>query len=960
MENEIKNENFSKTLNLPKKTILIDNNISKREGFFLNKMQSATRYREIVEKNKSSKVHYNMLEIPMKINNELNTTYILNKTLKDIMLRYLILSGYNVSHELDFEMSNKKIKEILRSNVNKKELKKAYTEEVEDLINLARENIYKIKKLGTVIDYNDLNTETLKFNYPKHMISKFWEWYKSGKITFNIEPVNWCTKCQKTQGVANVILKEEDLDNLYVLYKIKQDSDKNKSLLSKIENANNVYIIANTVKPWTLISSEHIAVVKDLDYSILKVKEKEQEVYYIVESSKQNNIIERLFLIRYETVSTIKGQDLIDIECLNPLDQKLLIKVIPASKDYVTLDQYIPVGASIVSGGNTRVDYLISKENDDVKLKDIIDKSGKVRNNIKKFVGLQYKEVNKKVLDILKDNKCLLMRQKIKAKIETCRDCGNDLVYVNEKQWYIKRTYQDSELKKVYNNILSKINAFSNDGNKYIKNEFDKYIKNKESLIVSKDHYGVPIPVVYCAKCSKEILNEDVVNTLIKFFEENDITDYYNTPINEILKDIVHCDECGSTLVNRADVTFNDFFKNVCKTPFNNIINKKDINDINLLIENKSDFLKQIRYLSFSENEDITKMENIDKIMLHETVSDKVKKYDENVENNKDNINNKKNNNEDVITPNQIVDNYGTDILRSWIAIHCNDKYINLRKSSLLNANKMYLRIRKTFKYITSNLYDFNPKRDMIPTNECNDLDIYMYTRLREIIKKVEENYRNINISDVFRTIFDFCENDLCKNYFEAIKFRLYILKYNDRLRRSTQSMMYKILITLVRYLTPIMPITLEYIWSFIWHKNAQEENNIMLFRGRVNIVDDEFKRIVSKWTNIFKIKTSIKKYINLAISKKQISNSLEAKIVIKQKNEKTIKFFEENKEDMLRTLNVSQIETQLSKVNSIIVTKADGLKCQRCGNYSKYLGQDIRYRNLCPICSDVMISKEE
>lgn len=937
MKNEIKIEDYSKTLNLPKETILTNGDVVKREGFFLNKMQASNRYRDIIEKNKNGKIVYNIIENPMILEKKLNSTYIQNKILKDIIIRYEILMGCIVNHNIDFMIPDEKIKEIKKSGIKGEELKKLYNQKMEELNNYARENIQKIKKLGTVIDYNSLNTPTLKINYAQILINKFWEWYQKNKIFTDVKSEYWCSKCGIKKVGQSVVLKKETVDNLYVLYKVQQGNLKNKNLISKIENSSNVYIITNTTLPWKIAFSDYLAVVENLEYSIIKVNEKDEDIYYIVKSSKAEDIMQAAFYIRYNIINKVKGKDLVNIVCNNPLDEKRSIEVISSKEEYVILDKEADTGISIVSPGNTPIDYKIAKDNKKVEIKDVIDKTGKIKNKIGKYVGMHCNEVSKEVINNLNENKKILISEKANVKVEHCKECDSELIYINQKEWCIKKSYKDEELNKIYNTLSSKISETS--GHKYIENELLADVSKKDVIISDRRPFGIPLPIVYCAECSNEIINEELVNALNNFFRNKNISDYYNLTLDEILNSQVHCDKCGGTSLYKGNVTFNEIFKNICISNFNDIkvINNKK--NVNIAIENKEEFLKLIKSLSYGDKLD--SINNINKIMLHSNVV--YKKYKD----------------KEPILPDEVIKKYGTDVLRLWCAMHANDHTIYLNEPDIIYTNKMYRKIRRTFKFIISNLSDFNPLRDMVVTSDCNDLDQYIYTKLVDVIKKVEFSYSNIDISNVYKTIIVFCENDLCKYYFDSVKFRMYILNPDNKLRRSTQSMLYKILATLVRYLTPILPITLEEIWPFVWHRNLQEESNIMLYRGRVNVIENDFKNVIYKWKNIFKMKDDIKKYIDLAISKKKISKSLEAKVIIRQKNSVTVDFIKKYKEDILRTLNISQIEEELSNSNSIIVTKADGLECERCKNYSRYLGQNIKYKELCPICSEIIENRK-
>ena len=160
---------------------------------------------------------------------------------------------------------------------------------------------------------------------------------------------------------------------------------------------------------------------------------------------------------------------------------------------------------------------------------------------------------------------------------------------------------------------------------------------------------------------------------------------------------------------------------------------------------------------------------------------------------------------------------------------------------------------------------------------------------------------------------------------------------------------------TLLNFIEPIIPFTFEETWSYIWHSNAEEESNLLLFRNKLKQVNiQDYETSIKKWNNIFFIINKVNIKIGKEILNKKIKNSLQAKVILGV-NEKTKEFIDENHEDFLRSLNVSVLETQVSDKSYITIETADGVECKRCRNYSLNIGQDIKYRYLCPSCARIM-----
>ena len=297
---------------------------------------------------------------------------------------------------------------------------------------------------------------------------------------------------------------------------------------------------------------------------------------------------------------------------------------------------------------------------------------------------------------------------------------------------------------------------------------------------------------------------------------------------------------------------------------------------------------------------------------------------------------------------------YGTDILRLWALSKSQDKNIRLNKQFIINTNKDYKNIRRTFRYLLSNLADFNPTTSYIKVEDRVDLDKVFYDKLMSLDEVISNAYDMLEYKKVYDNLIKFCTKELCLKYFDIIKYRLYVLKQNDIKRRSTQSTMYDILIKLVFYFEPIIPFTLEEIWPYLWHSDETESKNILTFRDNVRKVNLNIDKEKEKWDRILKIREFVKKYLDKAIATRVVKNKLESQVRIFTDKD-TVDFIEENYNDILESLNVSRIFTNISNEKKVEVSKKDGVACARCRHVSIYIRKNLKYQYLCPNCVKIL-----
>lgn len=962
---------FSESMNLPKKTISINADLTKKESFFLARVQDVRRYREILSKNKLSNTVYNILENPMVIKKNLDPTYVENKILKDMVIRYRLLNGFKVNHNIDFIHIDDMIENQKEKTSKLQELIKKRDERKKEQTELVKRQIQDIKDLGTIINYSNFNSSTLNQEFESKIIDMFWKLYKNKKIYHDLRPVNWCPKCKRALENNNIIRKEENVNNIFLLFKIKCDN----GALKEFNNLENTYFVASTIRPWILDFDNALAVVENMEYSLVEVNQKGKKIHYILASDFVQYIMEIAFFIKFDIIKKITGKDLIGMSCENVLQNTKELNIIPAKKEYVILSEKCSSGISIISSGNTYADYLISKENTKITIKSNLDKDGKTTSLAYNFKNINYKESNEKILEMIKSNNKVLCTDIVKLKMPKCSECSCDVIYRSEQEWYIKKSDDEEKLKADFDDIISKLNYSKESKINFIKNKLYDSISTKEMLISNESAFGTPIPVFYCAQCASEVMNDKVISILKKLFESKGIESWYKQTPEEILQGQVVCDKCGCSFLFKGTTTLNEFFKSMCIpiiTPKQK--EKLDMNEINLCIENEEDFIKKLKNLSFDE-ESLDNIKDIQKILLHPKVKIKLgesinKLEDEKKSSKKDNKGKKQKNiklekvdkmhskNKTEFNMNSVVSKYGTDVLRLWCVQKSNDKIASLNESSILYINKIYKQIRRTIKFILSNIYDFNPSKDTIDIEKRDDLDKYMYVKLQGMIKEVKEDYDNLDLYKVYTNILKFCNQSLCNEYFNVIKYRLYVLNSNDKKRKSTQSTLYEIFMSLLIFIEPILPFTFEETWSYIWHASTEEENNLMLYRNKLKQVNlQDFDTSIKKWNNIFFIINKVNLKINQMILKKELKNSLQAKVTLSV-NQRTKEFIDKNHEDFLRALNVSVLDVKVTDKSSIEIQKADGVECKRCRNYSLEIGQDIKYRNLCPICAKIMDEK--
>jgi isoleucyl-tRNA synthetase len=313
------------------------------------------------------------------------------------------------------------------------------------------------------------------------------------------------------------------------------------------------------------------------------------------------------------------------------------------------------------------------------------------------------------------------------------------------------------------------------------------------------------------------------------------------------------------------------------------------------------------------------------------------------------------------ILPQEIIDEFGADILRLWVVSSDYHADIRISKEIMKQLSEIYRKIRNTARYILGNLSDFDPEKDMVPNAELPSLDRWALGRMNALLERVRCAYDKLDFHIIFHSVHNFCTIDMSNFYLDVIKDRLYVNKADSALRRCAQTSIYKILRALTLLIAPLIPFTAEEIWSFMPTDKVYNADSVMFNEiSEPVLADDVFMR---RWDGIIAVRDDVNKALELARSKKIIGKPLEAKIVLHCKGE-LLDFLNENIKELAPVFIVSQVELVEYGQGSVpgeteglnvTVLPADGEKCERCWIFSHTVGEDHSHKTLCARCAGII-----
>jgi len=925
---------YSKTLNLPQTGFPMRANLPQREPDFLKKWEEMDIYNRQLRKN-AGKPKFILHDGPPYANGGIHLGTALNKILKDIIVKYYSMNGYETpyipgwdTHGLPIEQRAIKELGLKRHEVGPVKFRQACKNFALKYLDVQRK---AFKRLGVRGDW-DHPYVTLTPDFEAKQIEVFGEMAKKGYIYKGLKPVYWCPECVTALAEAEIEYAEDTTLSIYVKFPLKDDKGKLKGVLKSFDK---VYFVIWTTTTWTLPGNLAICLNGEFEYALVKAGDE----YYVMASELTENVMKVAKIENYEIIARYKGEELEGIECRHPfLDRDSVIIL----GDHVTLEA--GTGCVHTAPGHGIEDFEVCQK---YKIPVIVpvDDRGYLTKEAGKFAGLYYEKSNAAIIEELKSGGYLLAAEKIVHQYPHCWRCKDPIIFRATEQWFASiEGFREEALK-----AIKDVQWIPEWGEERISG----MVKDRDDWCISRQRlWGVPIPIFYCKDCGKELINDETIKAVASLFREKGSDAWYELEAEEILPESIKC-ECGSRKFEKEsdimDVWFDSGSSHAAV-----LETREDLRWPSDMYLEGSD-----QHRGWFQSSLLTAVATRGRapyktVLTHGYVVDgEGRKMSKSLGNG--------------IDPEDVVKEYGADILRLWVASSDYKTDIRISKDILKQLAEVYRKIRNTCRFILGNIYDFNPDRDSVAYEDLNELDRWALLRLAQLLKKVNDAYSKYEFHLMFHAIHNFCVVDMSNFYLDVIKDRLYTLKADSKERRAAQSVMFEILEVLVRILTPVLAFTSEEIWQYMPHRATDDPESVQLNDWpelNEKYLDAELEE---KWDRILNLRYDVFKALEIARVNKIIGHSLNAKVTI-YADGNDYDFIKSIEGDLMTIFIISDFELRKldeapedafngenTKGIKVVVTQASGKKCERCWMFSETVGSDKEHPTLCSRCAAVV-----
>ncbi len=929
---------YQQTLNLPRTDFSMKAGLAQKEPAMLAGWEKSGLYGKIRAKSKGRPT-FILHDGPPYANGNIHIGHALNKVLKDIIVKYKTMRGFDSlyipgwdCHGLPIEHALLKELKVKKSEVDCLDIRRKAHDYAMKFVGVQRE---QFKRLGVFGEW-DRPYLTLSPGYEYWILKMLSALAGKGYIYRSLKPVNWCFECETALAEAEIEYEDHTSPTVFVRFPVS-----NPEALG-LPKDKKVSLLIWTTTPWTLLANVAVAVSPVFDYVLAEaggeilIAEKTLSPVVLGKAVPEG---------AWKAVKEVKGSELTELVYTHPFGKLDHCRVVAV--DYVTKED--GTGLVHTAPGHGQEDYQTGLKYKLPILMPVNDR-GVFTAEGAPFEGRHVLKANDDIVADLKARGLLFHTEKIQHSYPHCWRCKKPIIFRATRQWFVNIGHEGLRT-KLKEAIQKDVQWFPAAGEERIK----AMVETRPDWCLSRQRYwGVPIPAVECRGCKGQdgardshILLPEIIDHFADIVKKEGTNAWFEKDIKDLLPKGFKCPDCGGTDLKKTsdilDVWFDSgvshqaVFQEMLKLPL----------PADLYLEG-SDQHRGWFQSSLIPAVAVGGEPPYRQVLTHGFVVDgEGRKMSKSLGN--------------VVAPNDIINSSGADILRLWVAASNYNDDIRLSKEITERLIDAYRKIRNTARYLLANLDGFDPSKDMVAAGQLLAVDRWALNRLAGLIERVTAAYETYEFDEVYKSLYSFCNEDLSGFYLDILKDRLYTFSTKSLKRRSAQTVLYHIASSLARMTAPILSFTAEEVFSFLPGVEPGHSVHVADWpqagQGWKDPAAEE------RYALFLELRPYVLKALETKRAEGAIGASLEAKVIIRTASRRDRDYLRGIAAELPMLFIVSQAAVaDTSAVSApvggafaqteIVIEKAAGEKCPRCWNYKDDIGSDKDHPEVCGRCA--------
>jgi isoleucyl-tRNA synthetase len=936
-------------LNLPETSFPMRGDLSKREPAWLKSWQERKVYERIRAKRKGAPA-FILHDGPPYANGDIHIGHAVNKILKDIIIKAKTMSGFDAPYVPGWDCHGLPIELVVEKNHGKnidpakfRELCRAY----------AAEQVEKQKKdfirLGVLGDW-DHPYLTMAFNTEADIMRALGEIYQNGYLYQGSKPVHWCVDCGSALAEAEVEYEDVNSPAIDVGFKVVDNAGLSHAFGTTVSG--DAYAVIWTTTPWTLPANQAVSVNAELEYDLIQTS----KGLLILVRDLSEKTLARYAEENTSVLASCKGEALRGLLLQHPFDNR---QVPVITGDHVTTDAGTGLVHTAAAHGND--DWLVMRANfPNEKPRVLIGGDGKFFSSelveLAEIRGLSRQDANKVILAKLQENGVLFASARLNHSFPHCWRHKTPLMQLATHQWFIGMNSVGKDGKALREHANTAVDAtqfFPSWG----RARLEAMIKNRPDWCVSRQrNWGVPMPFfVHKETGEPHPQTMQLLETVCKQVEQQGIEAWFSLDGDAFLAQ--HAPEHAEQykkVTDTLDVWFDSgathyaVVRSAHHASLSAAANLREAEHqpvADLYLEG-SDQHRGWFQSSLLTGCAIDGNAPYKALLTHGFVVDgaghKMSKSKGN-----------------VVAPQKVMDTYGADILRLWVASTDYSGELTISDEILKRVADGYRRIRNTLRFLLSNLADFDASKDLLPVDQWMEIDRYALHLTHQLQAGILADYDKYEFHLAVQKFVSFCSEDLGGFYLDILKDRLYTSGETSHARRAAQSALHHITHAMMRLMAPILSFTADEIWQTLGLDAVatvfEEDWYALPAHG---LSDTQLQH----WQTIIALRAQAAKEIEVLRGEGKVGSSLQAELEFHVTSEafEALSSLQDDLRFVMITSSAITYKVADASAQKILVKPSAHQKCDRCWHYRADVGIDLAHPTLCGRCVSNLFGKGE